>query len=148
MIAIDPGKNGGIAWRYPSGIMGCCAMPKTEGDLKDALCRTWRSMADDWDVYLEAVHAMPGQGVTSMFTFGRNYGFILGVLMALGARVVLVQPRKWQQAIGITPAAKGAPKSAHKAKLKAEAQRLYPGMNVTLSTCDALLLLEYGRRQA
>jgi len=38
-------------------------------------------------------------------------------------------------------------KTEWKGKLKAEAQRRFPGLDITLATCDALLILEYGRMQ-
>jgi hypothetical protein len=34
-----------------------------------------------------------------------------------------------------------------KLKLRGEAQRRFPGLDVTLATCDALLILDYGRMQ-
>lgn len=142
MIAIDPGKQGAIAYSSPSGAVSTANMPQTEGDILDLL-GSYASKGQP--VYLENVHAMPGQGVTSMFTFGRHFGFLLGVLMALRARVVLVQPREWQRALHIPPAVKGQPKTVHKAKLRAEAQRLFPG-KVTAQNADALLILEYARR--
>ena len=51
--------------------------------------------------YLEKVHAMPGQGVTSMFTFGQNYGFLRGLLIARGIPFEEVQPNPWQDFIKV-----------------------------------------------
>lgn len=47
---------------------------------------------------IEFVHAMPGQGVTSMFTFGRGTGVGFGSFFALrpGCPVYEVTPQKWQ----------------------------------------------------
>jgi crossover junction endodeoxyribonuclease RuvC len=44
---------------------------------------------------VERVHAMPGQGVSSMFSFGTSYGMILGVLAALAVPVTLLTPQEW-----------------------------------------------------
>ena len=48
-------------------------------------------------VALEKVSAMPGQGVTSMFTFGEGYGRIQGYLEALRVGYNLVRPQAWQK---------------------------------------------------
>jgi Holliday junction resolvasome RuvABC endonuclease subunit len=50
-------------------------------------------------VALEKVHAMPGQGVTSMFTFGQNFGGWLTALELLSLKHCLVRPQKWQKDI-------------------------------------------------
>ena len=46
---------------------------------------------------VEQVHSMPGQGVASTFTFGTNYGKILGMLETIGMPYVTVTPSKWQK---------------------------------------------------
>lgn len=53
-------------------------------------------------VVIEQVHAMPGQGVSSMFRFGMSYGQCLGVVAALDIPLTIVTPRKWKGAIGLT----------------------------------------------
>lgn len=60
---------------------------------------------------VESVHSMPGQGVSSTFTFGTRFGEILGVLKALGIGYELISPQKWQKEIGaIKPASTKADK--------------------------------------
>lgn len=46
---------------------------------------------------VESVHAMPGQGVSSMFSFGKSAGYIEGVLEALQIPYQLVHPKKWKK---------------------------------------------------
>lgn len=82
-----------------------------------------------------------------MFRFGEGYGFLLGVFMACGVRVELVTPQTWQKALGLGHRAKTQTKADWKRKLRAEAERLFPGVKVTMASADALLLLEYGRRR-
>ncbi|HEV7926093.1 MAG TPA: hypothetical protein VGR14_12095, partial [Verrucomicrobiae bacterium] len=89
--------------------------------------------------------AQPG---STAFKFGRNFGFILGVLQTLGIRVELVRPQKWQKALSLGSATGCASKTEWKNKLKASAQRLYPHLKPTLATADALLILDYARRTA
>ena len=45
--------------------------------------------------YVEKTWAMPGQGVSSSFAFGRAGGVLEGVLATLGATVTLVPPATW-----------------------------------------------------
>jgi crossover junction endodeoxyribonuclease RuvC len=47
--------------------------------------------------FIERVNAMPGQGVSSVFSFGRSYGLVLGALGALRVPVHLVSPADWKR---------------------------------------------------
>lgn len=51
---------------------------------------------------LELVHAMPGQGVVSMFSMGETFGIIQGCLCALKIPTRLVTPQFWKKKIGLT----------------------------------------------
>ncbi len=144
ILAIDPGATGGIALQQGSDRVTAYAMPDTEGDVLNLL----RSLVPDPANSVAVIEEVGGyvgkiQPGSSMFTFGRGFGFLLGVLQALGVRVELVRPQKWQKALGLGTSRACATKSAWKNKLKSEAQRLYPAIKVTLSNCDALLILEY-----
>lgn len=75
-----------------------------------------------------------------MFTFGDNFGHWRGVLNMSGATWHLVQPQVWQRGI---PGLKGE-YSKRKKTLRAHAQRLFPDLEVTLETADALCILHYG----
>lgn len=45
---------------------------------------------------------MPGQGVSSSFTFGRNLGLVEGILWTLGAKEIrYLNPRVWQKIVGV-----------------------------------------------
>lgn len=59
-----------------------------------------KSMNHIQKILVEQVHAMPGQGVSSTFTFGQRFGEILGALTALGLGYELVSPQKWMKEIG------------------------------------------------
>src|SRR6516165_4548354 len=48
-------------------------------------------------VYIEAGRAMPKQGVTSMFRYGRAWGAIEGVVAARGVPMTLVEPATWKR---------------------------------------------------
>jgi len=51
--------------------------------------------------YIEQVAARPGQGVVSMFSFGKTYGIILGILAAKGIPITYVTPSKWKKDLGV-----------------------------------------------
>lgn len=99
-IGIDPGLKGGIAILKDDGrIAAVHVMPVTDGEvdgraLVDLLREPCAFLAE---AAVEAVHAMPGQGVSSMFTFGQGFGTILGVLAALGLAPVRVSPQRWKK---------------------------------------------------
>jgi crossover junction endodeoxyribonuclease RuvC len=48
-------------------------------------------------VGLEEVHAMPGQGVTSMFSMGKGSGLWEGIITALGMPLVRIPPQRWKK---------------------------------------------------
>jgi len=124
-------------------------MPTTEGDIVEALGVIIARNPQGLVAYVEEVGgycgaAMPG---SAMFNFGRNFGFILGVLAARGIRVELVKPQKWQKHFGLGTVKESGGKTPWKNKLKAKAQQLFPHLDITLKTADALLILEYGGKQ-
>ncbi len=50
---------------------------------------------------IERVSAMPGQGVSSMYSFGRSAGALEGVLAARGVGVRFVLPGAWKRHHGL-----------------------------------------------
>jgi hypothetical protein len=152
IIAIDPGKSGGIAVMYSDGRAVADKMPDTEGDVVNYL-RSLDSAATVDGVqlcaYVEKVGGYVGEGMpgSAMFNFGFGAGVIEGALCALRIRTVYVRPQEWQKHFSLGTATSCASKTEWKNKLKAEAQRRFPSLKVTLSTADALLILDYARVQ-
>ncbi len=158
IVGIDPGKLGGIAWVI-NGHVHAQGMPETERDLADlfALFNT----IDVAFAYLEKVGALPGQGSTSGFTFGTGYGFLRACLVCNKIPFDDVLPQTWQKKFGLImpcPRREGETEKQHKARkaaikakkkkqTRAKAQQLFPNMKITHGTADALLVMEYGRRQ-
>lgn len=152
IVAIDPGKSGGIAWQIDGGLPAAIKMPETEADICEEICAITSSTPLAYRptqclAIIEEVSSgvIPGRAV-AMSKLNANAAFIRGVLCALNVRMILVRPRKWQGhfSLGGTRAGFGSD-TEWKNKLKAEAQRRFPGLKVTLSTADALLLLDYGK---
>ena len=147
IVAIDPGVSGGIAISA-FGKTECHPMPETEGDRVDFMKSVKAATSlEGGEVVcvLEKVGGFAGKGQpgSAMFVFGENFGFLKGVIQALEIRLELVRPQEWQKGLGLGTASACAGKSEWKNKLKAEAQRRFPHLNVTLKTADALLILEY-----
>lgn len=134
IIGIDPGKSGGIAI-IKNGQAWADKMPETEKDLWDY----FDSLLEDGFAYLEKVHAMPKQGVTSTFSFGQNFGMLIMALTAAAIPFELVTPQRWQKELGCLS-------HGDKNVTKRRAQQLFPGLTITHATADALLIAEYGRR--
>ena len=143
-IGIDPGKNGGIACMRDEGKQAE-VFSYDDDVLIDNL-----EIAYNNDVnvicYLEQVHAMPKQGVSSTFNFGMNYGFIQGVLRAYNIPYELVTPQKWKKEFSCT---------ADKNTSIEVCKRLFPNVNLKATErcrkdhdgmAEALLIAEYGRR--
>jgi len=98
VIGIDPGRKGGIALLSPTRNVGIL-LPYVDDTLVcSQILRILVKYKPDL-VILEKVHAMPGQGVTSMFNFGKNYGELLGTIKCSGLDYQLVDPRQWKKVI-------------------------------------------------
>lgn len=148
IIGIDPGQSGGIcrllyeAYIFPLIVT---KMPNNYIDILGCL----RVNQPNTKCYIELVHSFPGQGVASSFKFGMGYGALQMALTALKIPFETVSPQKWQKALGIRSRDKKESKTQFKNRLKIKAQQLFPkhSSQINLSTCDAILIAEYGRRK-
>ena len=136
-IGIDPGASGAIAVIHESGNVNWIRNDSTEHELADWL----RDVAEGFDciAIIEQVSAMPKQGVSSTFKFGRSFGFLIGLLTALRVRYESYRPQVWQKHMHcLTKGDKNVSKAA--------AQRLWPSTKITHANADALLIAEFGRQ--
>jgi len=146
-IGIDPGLSGAIACYGPDGyysepmpIMSAGAKGKNcvnPMGVKELLLTMGRGT-----VYLERVRSMPGQGVSSVFSFGDTFGCLRGVVAAMGYSVVQVTPQKWKKHFRLT---------SDKEQCRARAIELFPDENFNLKKdadrAEALLIAYYGYQQ-
>ena len=157
-LGVDPGRDGCLA------ILGYrndpIIIPFNETEYANQLRRLDpfrpRPVVQDKDVgtidsiepfcVIEHVNAMPGQGVTSCFSFGANFGLCLGLLTAFRIPYELVRPQKWKREFSCT---------SDKNTSIAVAQRLFPGVDLRRTPkctkphdgiCEALLMAEYAKR--
>jgi crossover junction endodeoxyribonuclease RuvC len=108
ILGVDPGQSGGLAIVHGGRLVKGTRMPvvqirgKKQIDAR-AVVRWWDDCLVPFDVaVIEAVHAMPGQGVSSSFQFGRMLGGIEALVYSTGARVEYVAPASWKKAMGLS----------------------------------------------
>jgi len=140
ILAIDPGMSGGLAHYGPSGVT-LDAMPATDADVRDLVLD--RLGVTDV-VYIEKVGGYAGgKGApgSAMFNFGRNVGFLLGLIASTKTRLIEVPPQRWQKTLQC--GVKATYGTGWKGHLKQIAQQRHPRLSITLKTADALLILEH-----
>lgn len=147
-IGIDPGIHGAIAALYENGALAIEDMPinevKRNGKNKNevspqALADIIQTIVDsenplNFHAYVERVNAMPGQGVSSVFSFGRSSGIVEGVLAGLRVPYSLVTPQAWQ---------KGTQRRDGKDGSRMRAMEIFP-----LNSKDFKLVKDDGRAEA
>lgn len=145
-IGIDPGKNGGIAYIQDTGIDEVMLKNTFVFDENTMITLLHNFIPGHCVAYVEQVHAMPKQGVSSTFNFGVNFGFIQGVLKAYKIPYELVTPQKWKKEFSCT---------SDKNTSIEVCKRLFPKVNLKVTDrckkdhdgmAEALLIAEYGRR--
>lgn len=149
-FGIDVGKKGGFCLMIEGQIEYVRPMPVIGNELSihviDAIIS---AVPDSAHVFIEKVSSMPGQGVVSMFSFGRCLGIIEGIVASNGHRQSFVRPQEWQKEIF-----KGETREAN-TKLTAlkVAKRLFPKESFLATSrsvkphdgmVDAALIAYYG----
>ena len=66
-----------------------------------AALASWIKQCGLTEAFMELTGARPGQGVTSMYTFGHACGSVSGVLGALEIPVTMVTPTFWKREMGL-----------------------------------------------
>jgi crossover junction endodeoxyribonuclease RuvC len=143
ILGIDPGISGAIAFYFPDHPERVAVedMPVAAGDVDAvSLAKRIKAMAPDV-AFLERVNAMPGQGVSSTFKFGRSYGVAIGIIGAASIPLHLVSPAKWKGYLRL---------SADKEQSRALALRLFPACSEHFKRkkdhgrAEAALICRYG----
>lgn len=121
LIGIDPGVSGAVvilscrqSQRFPEPIEWMRMPTFKTGKSSRVDCAALTRFLlnyDDGEAFVEQVHAMPGQGATSMFTFGHAAGAVEGMLAALAIPVTLVTPQRWKKGAGLIGSDKDAARS-------------------------------------
>ena len=155
VIGIDPGLSGAIAIINGTDNLTIFDMPtitvERNGKAKRQVSASELALilktakSDDCHVFVEKVSAMAGQGVTSVFSFGRSFGMIEGILAALHMPVTYVAPATWVKAVH-----RGAGKDASRSR----AMELFPDNQADFKRVkddgrsDAALIAYWGKHHA
>lgn len=152
VAGIDPGKSGALAIIYPGTIM-FADVPRIKLRGKDK--PAWSEWHTEWSmalefacvdlIVIEDVSARPGQGVTSMFTFGRSLGFAHSIAAGVRPRprIEFVTPAVWKGKLGLLNSGKGASRE--------KCRTLYPSTAEHLTRvlddgrAEAALIAHYGK---
>jgi len=155
IIGIDCGLTGAVAFLDDKTAPDVVDIPTesfgTGSVVKNQICaaalailiRQRCEQASEVKAFVEKVNAMPGQGVSSVFSFGQSLGTILGVLGALQVPVEMIRPQRWKAFFSLTQ---------DKEVSRTRAINIFPQIADKLqrkkdhNRAEALLLAEYGRR--
>lgn len=112
-LGIDPGMGGALALYDPkTGWLELhdCPVAQVNGKNEmflpgviDILCSV-----EIADCVIERSQAMPGQGVSSVFSYGVGYGSYLGVLASLGISHTKISPQEWKRKLRVPSDKDGA----------------------------------------
>lgn len=151
-IGIDPGKTGAVViLQEDNSHIGVYDTPvivtKTKIEYNIAeMANILREYAlNSTTIYIEKVNAMPGQGVVSMFSFGKGFGIWLGIISAFQLPLTLVTPQMWKKEM--------MQGMAMKDDARLRACFLFPSYAHLFSEkkhigrADAILIAEYARRK-
>jgi len=156
LLGIDIGKTGGfVILNSERNAISKFPMPTLAGEIDllalDEYLKRSAGMINK--AFIEKASARPGQGVVSMFTFGRTFGMVEALVVSAGIPYQMVAPVTWTKEIF-----KGMSNKKDKKKDRSllAVKRLFPEENLLATTrstkphlglVDALLIAEYGLRQ-
>ena len=153
VVGIDPGLSQGkpgALWAVRDGVLvETIDMPRIMFDnssqpfVDGLVVRQFLERNDPDEIIIEMVSSRPGQGVSTTFKFGTNYGVVVGVALATECPVSLVSPAVWKRRAGLL----GLPKDA----ARSLAIKLHPEAASELrlkkhgGRADAGLIARFGR---
>ena len=152
-IGCDPGQSGALALMQGHKLIGVWdmpAVPKTTGKGNEISAQLLVDVFTEIMAYvrldhnaevratIEVVRAMPNQGVTSSFSFGRSLGVIEGVIAANRIPIDYVRPQAWKKHFGLLKKEKDASRGVVLAKYPDRADLFKRKKDVDRS--DAVLL--------
>lgn len=182
LVGIDPGASGAVCILNKNGTIHSVydiplTITKTETRKKapkGSKTKTVKTVKESREVnskelstiipnesitLLEKVGAMPGQGVTSMFSFGETYGSIKSIAAIKSSKLLSVRPNEWQKHFGLTMSkedkegmSKGEVTKLHKSNIASKVLELYPDSRELLTgargglkdgRADAIMIARY-----
>ena len=145
-IGLDPGKKGAMAIMGYSNTTGERYMMKIIPFDPQEYIKALKQF-NGATVCIEQVHSLPREGVKSVWSFGQTYGWLLGVLDAVGLSYQTVPPNLWKKDFSLL-------RTEKKQSIEV-CKRLFPGIELKRTDrcrndddnmADAALICEYARR--
>lgn len=156
IIGIDTGASGGIAIWRPNHVLKVVKMPKDLKALKEFL-EYYKEVCEPI-VFIEKLNVRPDDvsvsgGAANMGKLYRiqkmlqNFEQLKATIEFLEIPFILVNPMKWQSELKLRIKIKGKKeeKAERKNRYKSIAGQLYPDVKPTLWSCDATLIMHFGR---
>ena len=148
IIAIDPGKSGGIAL-FANKRITAVKMPSDVKELQSYLKMILETYENPV-VFIEKVQAYRGEeddapgkkfGINKMLA---NYTELLTVIKLLGFPYVEVYPISWQSTLGLRIRKEQITKTERKNRYKQFAERSFPELGkITMAVSDALCIVQF-----
>jgi crossover junction endodeoxyribonuclease RuvC len=150
-IGIDPGLKGGIAVIADNKLSVSMEMPLTANKKEMGVKGIFRMFfkmrsLDAFFCIIEKAQAMPKQGVTGVFNYGRGYGELIAILKILEIPYQEIQSQKWKKEFSLI--------KKNKRESVNIAQKLFPSEifmtergRLMDGKAEACLMAEYARRQ-
>lgn len=155
IFAIDPGISGALVAYIPdTNEMEYYLTPTMEVGKSNrvngaavacwvkGILHTYKHAGSIVHCFIEKVGAMPGQGVTGMFSFGHSTGLVEGVVTALEIPITLVTPQAWKKHAGLLGQDKDAARTRCIQLYPTIADLSKKGKGQAIS--DAILIAKYG----
>jgi len=153
IIGIDPGLSGALAFIDKEGltILDMPTLTTKKGAKKrtniDAytLGRIIEADAHNFKhCYIEEVHSMPSQGISSAFNFGKGFGMLIGIIAANFIPMTLIPPQQWKKDLRVPAEKDGA--IARASELLPKYSHLWP-LKKHDGRAEAALLAYWGSKQ-
>ena len=153
IVGIDPGISGAICFFSKGDVIDVIDMPTMSDGNKNKKQVNGRQIfyeisevkknfsSETFNVVVEHVTAMPGQGVTSMFNFGQSFGILKGICSAMRLPMFFVRPAKWKKYYNLINSQKDASRT--------RAIEIFPNFSAQLSKkkdsnkADAILIASF-----
>ncbi len=152
VVGIDPGSNGGIVTWRPNQNIKAIQMPKDLTDLRNYL-EYLKSICSPI-IFLEKLSVRPddvtlgadGVNMGKLYRIQKmlaNFEQLKAIITVAEIPFVLIAPISWQQKLRIR--IKNEDKKDRKKRYKDIAQSLNPEIKQTINSCDATLIMHFGR---
>jgi crossover junction endodeoxyribonuclease RuvC len=146
-LGVDPGTTGALVVLEPNGeFVDALLMPTVASGksnrVNGAAIAAFLAQYPIIHAFFEKVGAMPGNGGTSMFTFGHAAGLVEGVILGGQIPFTHITPQAWKKAAKLIGSEKDAARS--------RAVQLYPRLRILdqkikgQAYADALLIARAG----